>query len=168
MAGSLSDLVRDGFRQALHDPSAIDAWACAQASEPALAGLGWAQLSSLMHRRSVPAATQDDVLAAAIRCYRASDRRIWAGVLLSMLGPALVRTAARVRCEWPEVDGEDLDQQVVLEVLRATAEIPLPDGCRYVQRRVVLLANKRLMRWACREARHLSQLTGSESLEEMA
>ena len=168
MAGSLSDLVRDGFRQALHDPCAVDAWAYARASEPALAGLGWGQLSSLMHRRSVPAATQDDVLAAAIRCYRAGYRRIWAGVLLSMLGPALVRTAARVHCEWPQVDGEDLDQQVVLEVLRASAEIPLPDGCRYVQKRVVLLANKRLTRWVCREARHLSQLIGRESLEEMA
>ena len=168
MARSLSDLVRDGFDQALRDPCAGEAWACAQASEAALTGLGWSHLSSLMHRRSVPAATQDDVLAAAIRCYRAGDRRIWAGALLSMLGPALVRTAARVRCEWPEVDGEDLDQQIVLEVLRACAEIPLPDGCRYVQKRVVLLANKRLTRWASREARHLTQLIGSESLEEMA
>jgi hypothetical protein len=85
-----------------------------------------------------------------------------------MLAPALVRTAARVRSNWPEVDGEDLDQQVVLEALRACAEIPLPDGCRYVQRRVVLLANKRLTRWACREVRHMTQLVGSESLEEMA
>lgn len=168
MARSLSDLVRYGFGQALHDSCAGEAWACAQASEAAFAGLSWGQLSPLMHRRSVPAATQDDVLAAAIRCYRGGDRRIWAGALLSMLAPALVRTAARVRCDWPDVDGEDLDQQVVLEALRACAEMPLPDGCRYVQKRVVLLANKRLTRWACREARQMSQLFGCESLEEMA
>jgi hypothetical protein len=168
MAGSLSDLVRNGFALTMRDPCAGEALASAQAGEPALAGLAWSQLTSLMHRRSVPAVRQDDVLAAAIRCYRGGYRGIWAGALLSMLAPALVRTAARVRCHWPEVDSEDLDQQVVLEALRACAEIPLPDGCRYVQRRVVLLANKRLTRWACREARHLTQLIGSESLEEMA
>src|SRR5215510_12304537 len=119
MARSLSYLVRDGFGLVMRDPCAGEALASAQACEPALAGLAWSQLTSLMHRRSVPAVRQDDVLAAAIRCYRAGHRGVWAGALLSMLAPALVRTAARVRCDWPDVDGEDLDQQVVLEALRA-------------------------------------------------
>ena len=54
-----------------------------------------------------------------------------------------------------------------LAALRACAEMPLPRGCRYVLRRVVLLANKRLTRWAIRETRHLAQLSADSELMEV-
>ena len=63
MARSLSELIREGLRQALGDPCAGETLSCAQARESALVGLGWKEMTSLMHRRSVPAARQDDVLA---------------------------------------------------------------------------------------------------------
>ena len=160
MARSLSDLVREGLAQTLVDPCCDQALACAQAREPALDRLGWIEIVSLMHRRAVPAARQDEVLAAVIRSYRAGSGSTWAPLLLAMLAPALIGTAALVRTSTLEIDSEDVDQQAVFEVLRACAEMPLPDGCRYVQRRVLLLANKRLRRWAARERRHLSQVTG--------
>src|ERR1051326_8448259 len=144
MARSLSELIREGLDEALGDSCAGEALASAQTREPALGGLALQEMTLLIHRRSVPACRQDDVMAAAIRCYRSGQRGIWAAVLLSMLAPAVIATAARVRCGSPDLDGEELDQQVVAEVLRACAEIPLPDSCRYVQRRVLLLANKRL------------------------
>jgi hypothetical protein len=165
MARQLSSLIREGFARALSGPSGIQALACAHGREPALGQLDWQDMASLMHSRSVPATRQDDVLAAAIRCYRNGSRCIWAPVLLTMLAPAVIAMAARARRLSPEIEGEDLDQQAVLEALRACAEMPLRDGCRYVQRRVVLLANKRLMRWAAREHRHRSQLTGDELME---
>jgi hypothetical protein len=168
MARSLSDLIREGFAQARRDPCADQALAYANGREPALSRLGWGEMVALTHRRSVPATRQDAVLAAAIRCYRTGSQRIWAPVLLAMLAPAVVAMAARVRCSSPELNGEDLDQQAVLESLRVCAEMPLPEGCRFVQRRALMLANKRLTRWAARENRHLAPLSGRAVLEEMA
>ena len=165
MARQLSSLIRESFAQALSGPGVVQALSCAHVREPALRQLGWQDMASLMHKKSVPATRQDDVLAAAIRCYRNGSGLIWAPVLLTMLAPAVIAMAARARRSSPEIDGEDLDQQAVLEALRACAEMPLRDDCRYVQRGVVLLANKRLMRWAAREHRHRSQLTGDELME---
>ena len=165
MAPQLSSLIREGFAQVISGPGAVQALACARGREPALRDLGWQDMASLMHSRSVPATRQDDVLAAAIRCYRHGSGPPWAPILLTMLAPAVIAMSARARRLSPEIDGDDLDQQAVLEALRACAEMPLREGCRYVQRRVVLLANKRLMRWAARERRHNSQLTGGELME---
>jgi hypothetical protein len=167
MPRSLSDLIREGFADAVRDGCSGHVPACAEAREPALQGLSWSQVSSLMHRRTVPAAQQDELLAAAIRSYRRGPAQVWGPVLLSMLGPALVTMAARLRSCSRAIDGEDLDQQVVLEALRACDEMPLPDGCRFVLRRVVLLANKRLTRWAQRETRHLAQLDAFPELMEV-
>ena len=165
MAQHLSDLIRQGFARALVGPRPEQALACAHAQEPSLMGIGWEEMTSLLHRRSVPAARQDEILAATIRRYRAGPADVWAAVLLAMLAPAVIAMASRVRCSAPELDGEDLDQQAVLEALRACAEMPLPGECRFVQRRAVLLANKRLRRWAAREHRHLSLLPDGELME---
>jgi hypothetical protein len=70
-----------------------------------------------------------------------------------MLGPALVRAAARFHAQPPAVDEEDIDQEVVMEALRAAAVMPLPDGCRFVQRRLMWFAMKRVTRWLERESR---------------
>jgi hypothetical protein len=79
-----------------------------------------------------------------------------------MLAPALVRAAARFQALPPAVDEEDIDQQVVMEALRAAAVMPLPDDCRFVQRRLMWFAMKRVTRWIARENRR--QL-GQESVE---
>src|SRR5438034_2830026 len=121
MAHSLSSLIRRGFEDACRDPEADSALGAAVASEPCLRGLCLGDLPILMHRRCVPACRQDEVLAGVIRAYRKGCRKVWGPVLLAMLGPALVRGAARLSAKPPVIQEEDVDQQVVVEALRAAA-----------------------------------------------
>jgi len=64
------------------------------------------------------------------------------------------------------VDEEDIDQQIVMEALRAAAIMPLPDDCRFVQRRLVFFAMKRVTRWLEREGRRQDSQTGVEATRE--
>lgn len=167
MVESLSVLIRDGMASSVRGACADQALECAWRGEPALSGLGWSEISSLMHRRTVPAARQDRLLSAAIRCYRRGPTQVWGPVLLSMVGPAMVALAARTRSASLNVEADDLDQQVVVEALRACAEMPLPVGSRFVLRRIVLLVNKRITRWVAREGRHLAALNPIPELTEV-
>ena len=164
MTASLSNLIRLGFKEARDLPEARRELREAQCRELALRGISLEDLPRLIQRREVPACRQDDLLAATIRSYRCGPAHLWGPILLSMLGPALVRAASRLQAQPPAVDGEDIDQQVVMEALRAAAEMPLPIDCRFVQRRLVLLATKRLARWLEREGR---RQTSQESFEAM-
>src|SRR6266508_3981861 len=103
MAHSLSSLIRRGFEDACRDPEADSALTIALACEPCLRGLCLRELPSLMQRRSVPACRQDEVLAGAIRAYRKGCRKVWGPGLLAMLGPALVRGAARLGAKAPVI-----------------------------------------------------------------
>ena len=167
MAHSLSSLIRRGFEDACRDPEAEAALTTALATEPCLRGLCLRDLPSLVQRRSVPARWQDEVLAGVIRAYRKGCRRIWGPVLLAMLGPALVRGAARLIAKPPVIQEEDIDQQVVLEALRAAAEMPLPDGCRFVQRRLVFWALKPVCRWLEREERRQTRQQSVDNTKEV-
>jgi hypothetical protein len=153
MAVSLSALIRRGFEDACRDRDATLALHAAWSAEPALRGLCLDELPRLMHWRSVPGRRQDEILAAAIRSYRAGCRRVWGPVLLAMLGPALVRASACLQAVPPAIAEEDVDQEVVLEALRASAQMPLPNNCRFVQRRLVFWAVKPVRRWLERETR---------------
>jgi hypothetical protein len=164
MTASLSSLIRLGFSCAGNLPETEQGFREVQCREPALRDIFLDDLPRLMQCREVPACRQDDLLAATIRAYRRGPAGLWAPILLSMLGPALVRAAARLQVQPPAVDDEDIDQQIVMEALRAAAEMPLPDECRFVQRRLVLLASKRLRRWLERERR---RQTSQESFEVM-
>jgi hypothetical protein len=164
MTASLSNLIRLGFKEARDLPKALQELREAQCREPALRGISLEDLPRLIQCRDVPACRQDDILAATIRSYRRGPVDLWGPILLCMLGPALVRAASRLQARPPAVDGEDIDQQVVMEALRAAAEMPLPVDCRFVQRRLVLLASKRLTRWLERESR---RQTSQESFEVM-
>jgi len=166
MIVSLSRLVRLGFKDALDLPDAGQHFREAQRSEPALRDICLEDLPSLMHCRKVPARRQDDLLAATIRAYRCGLVVLWGPVLLGMLGPALVRAAAGLRAHPPTVAEEDIDQQVVMEALRAAAEMPLPEGCRFVQRRLLFLVLKRVTRWLEREGRRQASQASFEHARE--
>ena len=164
MTVSLSGLIRLGFKEVCVVPDADRHFADAQCREPGLRSTTLSELPELMQRREVPACRQDEVLASAIRAYRYGPAALWGPTLLGMLGPALVRMASRLPAQLPAVDEEDIDQQVIVEVLRAAALMPLPDDCRFVQRRLIAYAAKRLSRWLAREGRRQASQASFEGM----
>ena len=168
MAQSLSTLIRQGFEDACRDEDAEAALCAAWAAEPCLRGLSLPNLPRLMHRRSVPACRQDEVLAGVIRSYRNGCRKVWGPVLLAMLGPALVRAAARLRSVPPAIDAQDVEHQIVVEALRAAASMPLPEGSRFVQRRLVFWALKPVGRALGRERRRQASQQTTDIRQEVS
>ena len=166
MTTSLSGLIRFGYQEACSSPDADHHFQEGQALAPALYGTCLLDLARLMQCREVPAFRQDDVLAAVILAYRCGPASMWGPVLLGMLGPALVRLARRLEPQPPGIDGEDLDQQLIMEALRAAALMPLPDNCRFVQRRLIAFTAKRLTRWLERESRRQGSQASFEPISE--
>jgi hypothetical protein len=109
---------------------------------------------------------RDRLLEQIIRAYRSGAREIWAAVLLDLLTPALVDRLKRYRPEPPALDQEDIRQQLVLELLRAAASMPLPTGAGYVERRLVLRAGQGVRRWLARERRFRAMHEPLESVSE--
>jgi hypothetical protein len=96
------------------------------------------------------------LLRAIVDAYRLGPRELWGPVLLDLLAPALVARIRRLRAELPVVDEEDIRQQLVLELLRAAAAMPLPARDRYLKTALVARANQCVCRWLAREARRQS------------
>ena len=105
--------------------------------------------------RGVPTQERDRLLWELIQLYR-SDKQTWAPALLDAVAPALITRLRRFRSPSPIADGEDLAQQMVLEVLRAAASMPLPEGARFVEQRLILHAAKPLSRWLQRESKRIA------------
>ena len=105
-------------------------------------------------------------LLAVVLAYRAGPRRVWGPVLLDLLAPAMLARLQRLRAEPPVIDEEDLRQQLVLEVLRAAAGMPLPENPIYLRSRLMARANQGMWRWLAREGRRQSRQHSFEALEE--
>jgi hypothetical protein len=150
----------------VRSPGATAELEVAAAGEPALRGLELDQLPRLAHSRHVALDRQDQVLAATLRAFRAGPASLWGPVMLEMLAPALVKLASRTLPVLPAIDEEDIQQQVIYEALRAGATMPLPPDCRFVQARLVKLANKRLRRWLAHELRRQERHLSLEGLGE--
>lgn len=105
-------------------------------------------------------------LLAVVLAYRAGPRRVWGPVLLDLLAPAMLARLQRLRAEPPVMDEEDLRQQLVLEVLRAAAGMPLPENPIYLRSRLMARANQGMWRWLAREGRRQSRQHSFEALEE--
>jgi hypothetical protein len=168
VTASLSGLIRLGFRDACDAHDARRLFREALDRDPRLGCRALEELPRVMHSRQIPACRQDQVLAATIRAYRHGPPTLWGPVLLSMLAPALVRLVRPLRSQPPAIDDEDLDQQVVVEALRSAALMPLPENCRFVQRRLTALTGKRLMRWLQREGRLRASQVPMEKVGERA
>lgn len=103
------------------------------------------------------AALRDIVLA-----YRKGPQRIWAPILLEAIAPALLESLRRHHPVGPALDRDDLGQQLLQEALEVALSIALPRDPRYLQKRLVEAASKRLFRRRRREARLQSQLEYQE------
>jgi hypothetical protein len=128
--------------------------------EEALAGVARAR-----DTRSTGLTERDQLLADIVVAYRSGPRELWAPVILDLLAPALVRMVRRIVRKSEElanldpdellaVDEEELRQQLLMEVLRAAATIPLRSGARGMKTRLLKRVNTYLIRWVKREFRH--------------
>ncbi len=124
-------------------------------------------------------AERDQLLADIVGAYRCGPRELWAPVILDLLDPALVRMVRRIEQKseeiadlWdpdepPAVDEEELRQQVLMEVLRAAATMPLRPGGRGMKTRLLKRVNSYLIRWVKREFRHQISHRSLEALIEL-
>jgi hypothetical protein len=103
--------------------------------------------------RRVSLQTRDRILEAIVRAYRIGQRQLWGPVLLEILGPQLTEAVQQFHILAPLVDGEDLGQQLVLEVLSAATTVPIPEGARWVEQRLLRRAGFNLARWLYKQTR---------------
>jgi len=106
------------------------------------------------------------VLMAVVLAYRSEPRQVWGPVLLDVLAPALIAYLQRLRAHPPVMETEDLRQQLIFEVLRAAADMPLPANPSYLRRRLMARANQGVRRWLEREGRRQRGQRSFEMLEE--
>jgi hypothetical protein len=100
-------------------------------------------------------AGRDQLIAQAIAGYRAGSKELWGAVLLELMASALMTRLIRYATVRPTINSDDIAQQLVLEVLRAAAVMPVPADGRYLGRRLLLRAATAVTRWLRRE--HLRQ-----------
>jgi len=150
MSSSFVADLRDGYKEA----------ACAL-SEESSALVARARDSSNGGRRE-----RGRSLRAIVDAYRAGPRELWGSILIDLLAPALLARLQRLRTELPLIDEEDIRQQLVFEVLRGAARMPLPSEDRYLKTALIARANQGVCRWLAREARRQMNQQSFEAMEE--
>ncbi len=96
---------------------------------------------------------RDRLLESVVMAYRFADRKVWAGVLLDLLSPAMLERLRHFRPEPPTIDLEDVRAEFVAQLLEAAATMPFPPDPRFVERRLILRAGQGLRRWLRKERR---------------
>ena len=92
-------------------------------------------------------AERNRLLAKIVAGYRRGPRQLWAPVILDLLAPALIESVQWFRAEPPILDEEEIRQQLVMEVLRAVATMPIHEGGRQMKIRLLSQANRAVVRW---------------------
>ena len=110
-------------------------------------------------------AERDQALVAVVLSYRAGPRRLWAPVLLGLLGPALLERLQRLGEQPPVVNEEDIRQQFVVELLHLAETLPLRDG-RYLRSRLLLRTNQAVRRWLANEGFRRRAQVSFDALED--
>ncbi len=113
----------------------------------------------------LPRTNQDRLLADLVVAYRAGPRQLWGPVILDLLAPALVQLLGELRPVPPLIDEDEIRQQLVLEVLRAAAKIPIRDSFD-MKFRLLSRACKPIVRWLAREGRRQRNQASYEALRE--
>ena len=123
-------------------------------------------------------AERDQLLTEILVAYRCGPRAQWAPAILDLLAPALVRMvrrigqkSAEIAALWdpdepPTIDENELRQQMLMEVLRAAASIPLRPGGRGMKTRLLKRVNTYLIRWVKHEFRYQISHSSLEAIEE--
>lgn len=140
---ALSELIGQGFEDEMRRDSTLPG----HLDEPALATRSVRELPSLMHDPGAPLGLQDEVLAAAIRCYRRSASAGWSAVLLEMLSPVLVDAGRKFPFLPEGVSEDDVHHQLIVEALHVARFLALPKQSRHMQRWLERRILRRTARW---------------------
>jgi hypothetical protein len=100
---------------------------------------------------------RDLLLWELVTLYRRGQRQLWAPLLLDVMEQALVHRLHRYQAPDPTFDAGDIAQQLVIEVLEAALDIPLPAEPVWIEARLLKRATKRLQRWLAKEAKRQSR-----------
>ena len=106
------------------------------------------------------------LVMAAVLAYRNESRQLWSPVLLDLMAPAILASLQRLREQPPVMEAEDLRQHLILEVLSAAVEMPLPASPSFMRRRLMARANQGVRRRLERESRRQRRQRSFETLEE--
>jgi len=108
------------------------------------------------HALGASLAVRDAALLVVVEAYRADTK--WSALLLDLLRPEMAFRVAVFRPRPPVIDAADIYSQLVLEILRAAAKMPLPPDARRVGYRIVRRAGWAVNRWLRREANYQAHL----------
>jgi hypothetical protein len=115
-------------------------------TEAAIANLTWDEIAHA-HRHSFNGVDIDGRYAGVVRSFQRGSRQIWGPLLLEMLAPALAQRADAFFSMSSAVSQDDIEQQLVLEVLRDAARIDLRPDRQFVDQRLVREPCLRVRRW---------------------
>jgi len=155
---SVADLILEAFEQSIR---AYDLGRGAEEGAQ-IEGMSRAVLVARARDRDVPYVERDRLLECLVRQYRDGPRDVWAPAVLEVLAPAMARALVRFGAVEPIADAEDLAQELIAYVLEAALVVPLPEGARWVDKRILMRATGRLNRTVGREsekARTIRSLT---------
>ena len=151
MPGSLTVDLSEGYRrhaEALPDKARSSLASTREALRP--------------HRRDGGRAAR---LLDLVLAYRSGPKQLWAPVLLDVLAPSMLLVLRRLRAQPPYLDEEDVRQQLIVELLAAAAEMPLPPSAAFLRRSLLSRANQAVRRRLAQEATRQSQQHRLEALE---
>ena len=131
---------------------------------PEVGGLSPATLVAQARDPKVPYRERDRLLELLVRQYRTGPREVWAPVLLEALAPGMARTLVRYGVVEPLIDTEDLAHELIALVLEAALAAPLPEGARWVDRRILMRAGGLLNRRVGREAHRARDIRGLDGV----
>jgi len=94
--------------------------------------------------------------SALLAAYRLGPKESWSGPLIDRLGPWLTKARHRLIAVPPFLDNEDIAQQLVVEVLRIAARWRPQCEDRWIPRRLVEAAERRVRMGLARERSHLA------------
>jgi hypothetical protein len=89
-----------------------------------------------------------------ITAYREGPRQLYAPVILGLLESQIERAARRLRPPVATITGEDIRQELIVQILDAALAMPLAPDPQWIPRRLLLRARTGAARWLASELRH--------------
>lgn len=89
-----------------------------------------------------------------ITAYREGPRQLYAPVILGLLESQIDGVARRLRPPVSTITGEDIRQELIVQILDAALALPLAPDPQWIPRRLLLRARTGTARWLANELRH--------------
>ncbi|MHB8507397.1 MAG: SigE family RNA polymerase sigma factor [Candidatus Dormibacteria bacterium] len=115
-------------------------------TEPVLYGRSWDGIVELP-RDTFNSVELDAVYAAVVRSYQRGPRSVWGPVLLELLAPAMLEKVQGLYAAAPALSEDDIEQQLVIEVLRWAEKPETGTDQQYMDGRMMNRTHERVLRW---------------------